>query len=114
MVRIFSTVGGVSVLSTNVTCLSVFIRNYQIYQKIPVRSRSAGTLSWAARDPKDILHTPKNIHFSKNKKKKIIEIQNFESKNGPSLHMNENNRVTPPLSLGRRRSSDEHSRVDNV
>ena len=28
-----STVGGVTVLSPNVTCLSVFIRNYQIYQK---------------------------------------------------------------------------------
>ena len=46
-----STVGGVSVLSQNDTCLSVFIRNYQIYQKKrPVRPRSAGTLGWAARD----------------------------------------------------------------
>ena len=45
-----STVGGVSVLSRNVTYLSVFIRNYQIYKKRPVRPRSAGTLSWAARD----------------------------------------------------------------
>ena len=45
-----STMGGVSVLSPNVTCLSVFIRNYQIYPKRPVRPRSAGTLSWAARD----------------------------------------------------------------
>ena len=45
-----STVGGVSVLSPNVTYLSVFIRNYQINQKRPVRPRSAGTLSWAAQD----------------------------------------------------------------
>ena len=45
-----SIVGGVSVLSPNVICLSVFIRKYQIYQKRPVRPRSAGTLSWAAQD----------------------------------------------------------------
>ena len=47
-----SAVGGVSVLSPNVTCLSVFIRNYQINQKKKrlVRPRSAGTLGWAARD----------------------------------------------------------------
>ena len=36
-----STVGRVTVLSPNVTCLSVFIRNYQFYQKRPVRPRSA-------------------------------------------------------------------------
>ena len=44
-----STVGGVSVLSPNVTCLSVFIRNYKIYQK-DLEGQGQPYLSWAARD----------------------------------------------------------------
>ena len=92
--------------------------------------RGGGTLicsSYVGLGPASTVHHPKISGISSTQKissypqkififlktKKNSEIQNFESKNGPSLRMNENIRV-PHSPLGRRRSLDEHSRVDNV
>ena len=58
-------------------------------------------------------YPPKNIHFSENQRKILKSSKFWAQLNGPSLRMYENIRVSPSP-LGRRRSLDEHSRVDNV